>query len=171
MGVPLEAVLDANRIQSDIVTPGTVLFIPGARMKKEELKRALGELFIYPLSHFRLTSPFGWRKDPISGVRRHHGAIDLAAPAGTPVKSAMDGKVASLGYNSVYGNFIILSHDGGYQTLYAHLSAVTVTKGSRAAQGTKIGEVGNTGYSTGAHLHFGVYKNGRAVNPLDFLTP
>jgi murein DD-endopeptidase MepM/ murein hydrolase activator NlpD len=171
LGAPLEAILDANNIQSDIVTPGTVLFIPGARMKKEDLKLALGELFIYPLAHFRLTSPFGWRNDPISGVRRHHAAVDLAAPTGTPVKSAMDGKVSSIGYNSVYGNFIILSHDGGYQTLYAHLSAVMVAKGGRVVQGAKIGEVGSTGYSTGSHLHFGVYKNGRAVNPMELLTP
>jgi murein DD-endopeptidase MepM/ murein hydrolase activator NlpD len=171
LGVPLKAILDANNIQSDIVSPGPVLFIPGARMKKEDLKLALGELFIYPLSHFRLSSPFGWRNDPISGVRRHHAAVDMAAPTGAPVKSAMDGKVASIGYNSVYGNFIILSHDGGYQTLYAHLSAVTVAKGSRVIQGAKIGEVGNTGYSTGSHLHFAVYKNGRAVNPMELLTP
>jgi murein DD-endopeptidase MepM/ murein hydrolase activator NlpD len=170
-GVPLEAILDANNIQSDIVTPGTVLFIPGARMKKEDLKLALGELFIYPLINFRLSSPFGWRHDPISGVRRHHAAVDMAAPLGTSIKSVMDGRVASIGYNSVYGNFIILSHDGGYQTLYAHLSAVTVKKDGWVIQGAKIGEVGNTGYSTGPHLHFAAYKNGRAINPMDILTP
>ncbi|MDR1058579.1 MAG: M23 family metallopeptidase [Treponema sp.] len=170
-GVPLEAILDANNVQSDIVTPGTVLFIPGARMKKEDLKLALGELFIYPLTNFRLSSPFGWRHDPISGVRRHHAAVDMAAPSGTSIKSVMDGRVASIGYNSVYGNFIILSHDGGYQTLYAHLSAVTVKKDGRVIQGAKIGEVGNTGYSTGPHLHFAAYKNGRAINPMDILTP
>jgi murein DD-endopeptidase MepM/ murein hydrolase activator NlpD len=171
LGAPLEAILDANRIQSDIVTPGTVLFIPGARMKKEELKLALGELVIYPLKKFRLSSPFGWRHDPITGVRRYHAAVDMAAATGTPVRSAMDGKVASIGYNSVYGNFIILTHDGGYQTLYAHLSAVSVKKDNRVVQGAKIGEVGNTGYSTGPHLHFAAYKNGRAVNPMDILTP
>jgi murein DD-endopeptidase MepM/ murein hydrolase activator NlpD len=168
MGVPLTAILDANDIESDDISPGTVLFIPGARMKTEDLKLALGELFRYPVRG-KLSSPFGWRNDPISGVRRYHGAIDLAAPAGTRVNAPMDGRIATAGYNATYGKFIILSHNGGFQTLYAHLSVVSVSQGQYVSQGTKIGEVGSTGYSTGPHLHFAVYKNGRAVNPLDFL--
>jgi murein DD-endopeptidase MepM/ murein hydrolase activator NlpD len=168
LGVPLEAILDANDIQSSTITQGTVLFIPGARMRSEDLKLALGELFIYPIRG-RLTSPYGWRNDPISGVRRFHAALDLAAPIGVPVKAAMDGRISAVGMNATYGKFIILSHSGGYQTMYAHLNAVSVRQGDYADQGSKIGEVGNTGYSTGPHLHFAVYKNGRAVNPLDFL--
>jgi murein DD-endopeptidase MepM/ murein hydrolase activator NlpD len=168
MGVPLEAILDANDIQSAAITQGTVLFIPGARMRSEDLKLALGELFIYPLRG-RLTSPYGWRNDPISGVRRFHAALDLAAGIGTPVKAAMDGRVSAVGMNATYGKFIILSHNNGYQTMYAHLNALSVKQGDYADQGSKIGEAGNTGYSTGPHLHFAVYKNGRAVNPLDFL--
>jgi murein DD-endopeptidase MepM/ murein hydrolase activator NlpD len=167
-GVPMEAILDANDIQTDTITQETVLFIPGAHMRSEDLKMALGELFIYPIRG-RFTSPFGWRSDPISGVRRFHAAIDLAAPIGVPVKAAMDGRVSAVGVNSTYGKFIILSHSGGYQTMYAHLNAVSVKQGDYANQGSKIGEVGNTGYSTGPHLHFAVYKNGKAVNPLDFL--
>jgi murein DD-endopeptidase MepM/ murein hydrolase activator NlpD len=170
MGVPLAAILDANDIQSDTITPGTTLFIPGARMRSEDLKLALGELFIYPIRG-RLTSPFGWRNDPISGVRRYHAALDLAANTGTPVKAAMDGKAATVGYNATYGKFIILSHSNGFQTMYAHLSVTSVTQGSSVQQGAKIGEVGSTGYSTGPHLHFAIYKNGRAVNPFDLLSP
>jgi murein DD-endopeptidase MepM/ murein hydrolase activator NlpD len=168
MGVPLEAVLDANDIQSDTITQGMVLFIPGARMRSEDLKMALGELFVYPIRG-RLTSPYGWRDDPISGVRRFHAAIDLAASIGVPVKAAMDGRVSATGVNATYGKFIILSHSGGYQTMYAHLSLVSVKQGASVEQGAKIGEVGNTGYSTGPHLHFAIYKNGKAVDPLDFL--
>jgi len=169
MGVPLEAILDANDIQSDVINAGTTLFIPGARMNKDDLALALGELFIYPLKGARLSSPFGWRNDPISGERRHHAAIDLSAPQGTVVWAAMDGKVSSFGYNATYGNYIILSHAGGYQTMYAHLHTISVKKGEAVSQGTKIGTVGNTGYSTGPHLHFAVYKNSTAVNPLDYL--
>jgi murein DD-endopeptidase MepM/ murein hydrolase activator NlpD len=168
MGTPLEAILNANDIQSSTITQGTVLFIPGARMRSEDLKLALGELFIYPIRG-RLTSPYGWRNDPISGVRRFHAALDLAAPIGVPVKAAMDGRVSAVGMNATYGKFIIVSHSGGFQTMYAHLNAVSVKQGDYADQGAKIGEVGNTGYSTGPHLHFAVYKNGRAVNPLDFI--
>jgi murein DD-endopeptidase MepM/ murein hydrolase activator NlpD len=168
MGVPLEAILDAIDLRSDTIAPGQQLFIPGAKMRSEDLKLALGELLLYPIRG-RLTSPFGWRNDPISGVRRYHAAVDLAAGIGTPVKAAMDGRVSALGFNATYGKFIILSHDGDYQTMYAHLSVISVKEGDRVIQGNKIGEVGNTGYSTGPHLHFAVYKNGRAINPLDLL--
>ncbi|MDR0450736.1 MAG: M23 family metallopeptidase [Treponema sp.] len=168
MGVPKEAILDANDIQNDFIAQGTLLFIPGARMKREELKMAMGDLFIYPVRG-RLTSPYGWRNDPISGVRRHHAAVDLAAPMGTPIKAAQDGKVSVVGINSTYGNFVILEHGGGYQTMYAHMSVVSVKQGASVIQGLKIGEVGSTGYSTGPHLHFAVYRNGRPLNPLEFL--
>jgi murein DD-endopeptidase MepM/ murein hydrolase activator NlpD len=168
MGVPKEAILDANDIQNDAIAQGTVLFIPGARMKREELKMAMGDLFIYPIRG-RLTSSFGWRNDPISGVRRHHSAIDLAAPTGTPIKASQDGKVSVVSYNATYGRFVILEHGSGYQTMYAHMSLVSVKEGVSLIQGAKIGEVGSTGYSTGPHLHFAVYKNGRPVNPLEFL--
>jgi murein DD-endopeptidase MepM/ murein hydrolase activator NlpD len=168
LGVPLEAILDANDIQDDNISQGTVLFIPGARMRREDLKLALGELFVYPVRG-RLSSPFGWRNDPINGVRRYHAAIDLAAGLGTPVKAAMDGRVSTVGYNSVYGRYIILSHSGGFQTMYAHLNAASVKQEDYVYQGSRIGEVGNTGYSTGPHLHFAVFKSGKAVNPLEYL--
>ncbi|MDR2478152.1 MAG: M23 family metallopeptidase [Treponema sp.] len=167
-GVPLEVILDANDIRSDDIRQGEVLFLPGARMAPEALKLALGELFIYPVRS-RVTSPFGWRISPITGERHYHAALDLAGATGTTVKAAMDGTVSTVGVNPTFGKFIILSHDGGYQTMYAHLSAASVRQGDRVSQGGKIGEVGATGLSTGPHLHFAVYKNGRAVNPLDLL--
>jgi murein DD-endopeptidase MepM/ murein hydrolase activator NlpD len=170
MNIPLAAILDANDVQNETITPGTVLFIPGARMKTEDLKLALGELFIYPING-RLTSSYGWRHDPISGVRRFHSAIDLASPTGTAIKAAMEGRVSTVGFNSTYGKFIILSHNNGFQTMYAHMNVTSVVQGSYVNQGTKIGEVGSTGYSTGPHLHFAVFKNGGAVNPIDFLSP
>ncbi|WP_223292771.1 M23 family metallopeptidase [Breznakiella homolactica] len=168
LGVPLEAVLDANDLDSEIITPGTVLFIPGAKMRTEDLKMALGELFIYPIRG-RLTSPYGWRSDPFTGVRRFHAAIDLAAPTGTTIKASMDGRISAVGYNSVYGKYVIVTHSNGYQTLYAHMNATSAVKGDYVTQGSKIGEVGSTGLSTGPHVHFAIYKNGRAVNPLEFL--
>jgi len=170
MGVPLEAILDANDIRSDVINAGMTLFIPGARMNREDLRLALGELFIHPVRGARLSSPFGWRNDPISGVRRHHAAIDLSAPQGTTVIAAMEGKVLALGFNGTYGNFIILSHPGNYQTMYAHLHTTAVSRNDSVSQGATIGTVGNTGYSTGPHLHFAVYRNSRPVNPLDYIS-
>jgi len=173
MGVPLEAILDANDIQSDIINAGMTLFIPGARMNRNDLKLALGELFIYPIRGAKLSSTFGWRDDPFgSGARLHHAAIDLSAPRGTPIWAAMEGEVLTIiRLDRLYGNFIILGHPGGISTMYAHLDTFSVKKGDKVVQGAKIGTVGDTGQSTGPHLHFAVFKNNRAVNPLDYLNP
>ncbi|MDR2073493.1 MAG: M23 family metallopeptidase [Spirochaetaceae bacterium] len=167
--VPVTAILDANDIQSDDIRAGTVLFIPGAKMDKNELRQALGELFIFPVVG-RQSSPFGWRIDPFSRTRGFHSGLDIASRTGTPVKASADGRVSATGTNAVYGNFIILTHAGDYQTMYAHLSRILVQKGVYVNQGTVIGRVGSTGRSTGPHLHFSVYKNKRAINPLEVLT-
>jgi murein DD-endopeptidase MepM/ murein hydrolase activator NlpD/phage tail protein X len=166
--VPLEAILDANDIQNDNISAGTVYFIPGAKMRAEDLRLAMGDLFVYPV-HGRLTSPYGWRKDPFSGQRRYHRALDIAAPSGTAVKAAMAGKVTTVGTNEIFGNYVIITHSGGFQSMYAHLKSSSVVQGVGVKQGDIIGEVGSTGRSTGPHLHFAIYKNQRAVNPLDYL--
>jgi len=167
-GVPLEAILDANDIQDDSITAGTVLFIPGAKMDKTELRRALGHLFIWPLQG-KQSSGFGWRNDPFSGFRGFHAGLDISVPAGTSVKASADGRVTATGYNTVYGNFIIISHSEDYQTMYAHLNRILVKNGSYVNQGTIIALSGNSGRSTGPHLHFSIYKNKRAINPLEAL--
>jgi murein DD-endopeptidase MepM/ murein hydrolase activator NlpD len=167
-GVPLSVILDVNNLESDVLKPGVSLFLPGVKMPQEEIRLALGESFIYPIRGV-LSSPYGWRIDPIAKVERFHSAIDIAAPKGTPIKAAMDGTVSRVAVNSVYGIYIILTHPGGYQSLYAHLSLASVKQGAAVVQGAKIGEVGSTGYSTGAHLHFGVFRNNKAINPLEVL--
>jgi murein DD-endopeptidase MepM/ murein hydrolase activator NlpD len=166
--VPLRVILDVNDLESDVINAGMNLFLPGARMPQEDIRLALGESFIYPVRGV-LSSPYGWRIDPIAKVERFHSAIDLAAPLGTPVKAAMDGRVSRVAVNSVYGNYIILTHQGSYQTLYAHLSVVSVKQGAWVTQNSKIGEVGSTGYSTGPHLHFSVFRNNKVINPLEVL--
>ncbi|MCX7656353.1 MAG: M23 family metallopeptidase [Treponemataceae bacterium] len=167
-GIPITAILDANDLASATILPGTVLFLPGAKMDPTELKRVLGTLFMMPLKG-SISSPYGWREDPFTGDRRFHAAIDIVAPLGTAVPASREGRVAAVGFNMVYGNYVILTHEGGYQTMYAHLDTVTVQKGTFVSQGTIIGRVGTTGYSTGPHLHFGVFKNGQAINPFSVL--
>ncbi|MDR2178000.1 MAG: M23 family metallopeptidase [Treponema sp.] len=166
--VPLQVILDVNDLESDVINAGMNLFLPGARMPQEDIRLALGEAFVYPVRGV-LSSPYGWRVDPIANVERFHSAIDLAAPLGTPVKAAMDGKVSRIAVNSVYGNYIIITHPGAYQTMYAHLSAVSVKQGASVTRNSKIGEVGSTGYSTGPHLHFAVFRNDKPINPLEVL--
>jgi len=168
--VPLDVILDINDLKSDVIKAGETIFIPGARMNDLDLRMSLGELFIYPVQSKYLTSGFGMRKDPISGELNFHTGIDLRANTGTTVMASMEGVVSVINENWLYGKHIILSHPNGYKTMYAHLSSVSVKQGDKVSQGRKIGEAGNTGYSTGAHLHFTVYdKNGKLINPLDLL--
>jgi len=168
--VTVEDLLDVNDLSSEVLSVGTQLFIPGARLDTNSLRRAMGELFSWPITaKWRLSSRFGTRDDPIAHVPSHHTGIDMACPTGTPIKAAMAGTVAYTGVSSVYGNYVIITHYDGYQTLYGHMSKILTKKGAVVAQGTKIGLVGSTGYSTGPHLHFTVYKNGKLIDPLTLL--
>ncbi|WP_461246324.1 peptidoglycan DD-metalloendopeptidase family protein [Treponema sp. R6D11] len=168
--VPLEVILDVNDIKSDNIAVGETLFIPGARMNDIDLRMSLGETFMYPLHQKIVTSSFGMRKDPINGALSFHSGIDFRANTGTPVLASLEGVVSFTGENWLYGKHIILSHTNGYKTIYAHLNAFSVKQGDRVATGKKIGESGNTGHSTGPHLHFGIYdKNNKLINPLELL--
>ena len=170
--IPLEVIADVNDIQRDLIIPGQTVFLPGARMPAFELSMAIGTQFVSPLkgAGARLSSSFGWREDPFGAGQRLHEALDLAISTGTPVKAAAAGKVSTVGVSPVYGNYIIINNGNNFQTLYAHLSAFSVKQGESVSQGVKIGEVGSTGLSTGPHLHFAIYKNGHAVNPLDYIS-
>jgi len=168
--VPLEVILDVNDIKSDNIRSGETIFIPGARMNDIDLRLSLGELFMYPVQSRYITSHYGMRKDPISGALTFHTGIDFRANTGTTVMAALNGVVSAVNENWLYGKYIIISHDNGYKTLYGHLSSYSVKQGDKVAVGKKIGETGNTGYSTGPHLHFTIYdKNNKTVNPLELL--
>lgn len=133
-------------------------------------KEVAGFLLQMPLSQVYITSRFSQaRKHPVlKKVIRHHFGIDLRARVGTTVRSAGSGKVVSAGNKGGYGKAIEISHEGGLRTLYAHLSSIDkkIKVGSYVKQGQIIGKSGNTGISSGPHLHFGLYKNNRPLNPL-----
>ena len=168
--IKLENLLDVNELTTETLTVGQQLFLPGVGLDQKTLQSRMGELFILPISaSFRWSSPYGWRADPFTGVQSFHTGTDMACPEGTPILAAMSGKIADVGYNRTYGNYIIINHGNGYQTLYAHMSKTIATKGQYVTQGTKIGLVGSTGYSTGPHLHFMVYKNGNRIDPMTVL--
>lgn len=168
--VTIESLLDVNDISTEILTVGQRIFIPGVALDKDTLKQSLGELFIKPIAiKYRISSAYGYRPDPFTGVRSFHTGLDMAVPQGTSIRSAMDGKVIDAGWNNVYGNYIIINHSNGYQTLYAHMTKYVVKLGQTVNQGTQIGFVGSTGYSTGPHLHFAVYKNGKHIDPATVL--
>lgn len=113
----------------------------------------------------RISSSFGWRVHPLLGYLRMHKGIDIAAPYGTPVYAGLDGVVSFAGWSGGYGRFVKLAHAGVVGSGYGHLSRIAVRAGERVRRGEVIGYVGSTGISTGPHLHWEVWKNGRAVNP------
>lgn len=117
----------------------------------------------------RITSNFGSRKSPTKGASTYHEGIDIGAPTGTKVIAAASGEVVISKYSYSGGNYIMIDHGSGIFTVYMHLSKRSVDVGVEVKQGQKIGEVGSTGYSTGPHLHFGIRKNGKYVNPLTFV--
>ncbi len=162
--VPPESILESNNISELSEAAGGKVFIPEAKLPTIELRRVWGELFRYPARGW-ISSPYGWRTDPISGERRFHNGIDIAGPHGSAVIAALDGRVIETGYNDTAGNYVILSHLGGYTTFYAHLSVIHVRQGQWVQERQRIGNVGNSGYSTGSHLHFTVSRWGKPVNP------
>lgn len=117
----------------------------------------------------RFTSGYGFRLHPITGRREFHYGIDIAAPQGTPIKSYAKGTVTKARFSSGFGYHIVINHGGGLSTLYAHLSKISVSEGTRVDVGDVIGLMGSTGVSTGSHLHFEVHQNGNRVNPLNYL--
>lgn len=134
------------------------------------------KIFCWPVDpkNFWLSSPFGPRT--IQGRSGFHGGIDLAAATGTDVYAAAPGKVVEAKYSSGYGNFIMIAHADGYKTRYAHLSRSLVKAGQRVGAGHLIGKVGATGRvvkrsssSSGSHLHFEVYRNGKWVDPIGYI--
>lgn len=168
--VSVEEILDANDLASETLSKGTELFIPGAKLDSTTLKKAMGELFTCPIkASYRISSYFGRRSDPFTGAASNHTGVDLACPQGTSIYAAMSGKIAYVGWSNVFGNYVIINHGNGYQTLYAHMIKTLAKTGTYVDQGAKIGLVGSTGYSTGPHLHFTVYKNGKLVDPLTLL--
>ena len=116
-----------------------------------------------------ITSPFGWRINPIWHSREFHPGIDIAVATGTPVHAAADGVVTYAGWLTGYGNVVIIYHGSDISTLYAHLERYIVRKGDKVKRGQVIAYSDNTGWSTGPHLHFGVYLGDKPVNPMNYL--
>ncbi len=132
----------------------------GKNLKRQFLKS--------PLASIRVTSRYGMRFHPVQGKKKMHRGVDYGAPVGTPIRAVADGTVQYAGYKGANGNLIVLDHANGYTTLYAHLHEIAdgIHPGAKVSKKTVIGEVGNTGRSTGAHLHFGMKRHGNYVDPM-----
>ncbi len=122
-----------------------------------------------PIDRIRVTSPFGSRGDPFQGAPAHHEAVDLGGMTGEPVRTTAPGKVVRAGRWGWYGNMVEIDHGMGFRTRYAHLDKILVTQGDTVRAGDKIGTVGNSGRSTGPHLHYEIRVRGQAVDPMKFI--
>lgn len=171
-----QAAIESDEMNYEAVKKEIQKLIAAAAASKPQLSFSG---FICPLkSYTRISSEYGWRKNPVSGVNKLHAGIDLAAPAGTPIYAAASGYVQVAGWSSGgYGNYVIIYHgkmtDGNvYSTLYGHMRSVATSAGRYVNQGDLIGYVGSTGNSTGNHLHLEVWKGGskaNAVNPRGYI--
>jgi murein DD-endopeptidase MepM/ murein hydrolase activator NlpD len=123
-----------------------------------------GQTFALPVSG-TISSPYGWRKDPFTGESKFHHGVDIASPAGSGIFAAGKGRVVFSGWKKGYGNVVEIEHGDGFTTLYAHNEKNLVKKGEEISHYQLIALVGDTGKSTGAHLHYEVKKNGEVVNP------
>ncbi len=141
--------------------------------KKNALKTYYtgGKLAVPLKASYRLSSPFGYRIHPITGKRKLHAGVDMAAPEGTSIYAAESGVVLVAQWWTGYGNCVVIDHGGGLWTIYGHIrnGGIKVEKGETVKRGQLIAEVGSTGNSTGNHLHFEVRKDGTPVNPLPYL--
>ena len=150
----------------EILKPEVVL---DAVPKIEQRGTKIPTTYIKPITGGRMTSRFGRRSAPTKGASTYHRGIDWATPVGTAVMASATGTVSKAGWGRGYGYVVYIDHADGRQTRYGHLSKVLVSAGQSVTQGQKIALSGNTGVSTGPHVHFEILINGSQVNPLDYL--
>jgi len=169
----LESIMHDLRRENDaavVTVPGDTApmvfrFFAGEDFLPEERTAFLGLVFRHPLPTGALSSPWGPRTNPVTAEFGFHGGADYAAEAGTDVLAARGGRVAEIGFNEVLGNYVILEHSGGFQSVYGHLQRVTVSLNDEVRSGMILGAVGSTGMVTGPHLHFEIRQHGRSRDP------
>ena len=115
-------------------------------------------VYMCPVKGGTVTSKYGWRIHPITGVKTFHHGTDIGLPTGTPTVASTNGTISETGYHDAMGNYIYLDDDKGYRTKYMHLSKISVSKGDTVKRGQKVGEIGSTGSSTGPHCHWEIRR-------------
>lgn len=141
-----------------------------AKLAEQNRLKYDGGMFQMPCPGYtRISEEYGNRIHPILGTPQFHNGVDLAAPSGTPILAAYDGKVVAAAYNSTMGNYVMIDHGDGLYTIYMHASKLYVSTGQTVSKGAQIAAVGSTGRSTGPHLHFSVRLNGSYVSPWNYL--
>jgi len=174
----MQAMLDKKGIKKELAVGGE--FIPADRLSVsyvDYMKQDIDELFNTmknlpvgtPLKG-KINSDFGYRKDPFKKRIGFHSGIDIDAHYGDPIVATADGVVSKAGWQNSYGKTVVITHQEGFETIYGHLSKITVKEGQKVKVGEVIGKAGSTGRSTGTHLHYEVVRDGKKVNPNNFLS-
>lgn len=167
-GVDTATIKLANNLNNDLIRIGQDLLIPHKEKNINQPFRLEKGAFIWPVLG-RITSGFGYRNHPIYKSRQFHNGLDIAVPIGSEIRATAAGKITKSGFFGGYGKTVIIDHGNGISTLYAHNSRLLVKPGDIVNTGQLIALAGNTGISTGSHLHFTIYQNDEAVNPLTYL--
>ena len=154
---------------ADADSPSSVFCLPNALFNGTVRAFFFQPYYEYPVENGWVSSPFGMRRDPFTGKNCHHSGLDIAAPLGTSVHAITAGVVVEAAFNNVLGNYIILRHKDGRESVYGHLSKKFVIVGDKISRGMTIGAVGSTGRSTGNHLHLEIREGSVPVNPAKFL--
>ncbi|MCC3144834.1 LysM peptidoglycan-binding domain-containing protein [Halanaerobium sp. Z-7514] len=155
-----------NDLQGDRIYAGQELVIKGAS-RSGPIRLEKGSI-IWPVRG-RVTSEFGWRDHPVNNERSFHNGLDIAVPTGTDIKAAASGQVTHSGWMNGFGYTVVIDHGNNIETLYGHNSRLLVSRGENVQQGQRIALSGNTGMSTGPHLHFGVLRNDEPLDPRKYL--
>jgi murein DD-endopeptidase MepM/ murein hydrolase activator NlpD len=135
---------------------------------KEQEARLKNTPSIWPVQGW-VASAYGYRRDPFTGRRAMHPGLDIVAPTGTPIAATAAGRVIYAGWKSGWGRCVEINHGSGVRTFYAHCRSLKVSRGDNVVRGDVIATVGNSGRSTGTHLHYGVLKGGSWVNPNNYV--
>jgi murein DD-endopeptidase MepM/ murein hydrolase activator NlpD len=174
----MQDILQKKGIKKELSIGGE--FIPAEKLTLsyvEYMKKDIDDLFNTMVSTpvgtplvGKINSGFGYRKDPFKKRAGFHSGIDIDANYGQKIVATADGKVTKASWHSSYGKTVIIEHENGYETLFGHLSSISVKEGDQVKVGNVIGKAGSTGRSTGTHLHYEVIKDGKRVNPKNFLS-
>jgi murein DD-endopeptidase MepM/ murein hydrolase activator NlpD len=164
-----DLIVQEINIRTESLREYNELYLAASEAKKERIDRTPG---IWPVARSKraiVTSRFGHRKDPFTRDLSFHDGLDIGAPYGTPIIATGKGTVISSGWDKYLGNHVRLDHGGGLVTVYGHMQKTTVSVGDVVDKGTEVGKLGSTGRSTGAHVHYEVRINGKAVDPERYL--
>ncbi len=139
------------------------------KIRQGELWEGTPSIIPVELEHPKISSPFGFRKNPFTNKSEFHAGVDFIGITGTKIMAPASGKVLNTGHDQWLGNYVVLNHPAGFKTIYGHLHEIRVRDGAEIKRGDLIGAMGNTGLSTGPHLHYGIIKGDRAVDPMQFM--